>query len=82
MVEEADLGDIGDFLSGLTGDITSAYKTFNQPSNVPVPGSQADGRPDLHVTGGAVKTQTDFSTLLLVAAVAALGVAFVMAVRK
>ena len=50
-----DLGDVGSFLSGITNDVTSAFKTFNAPTSTPLPGAAVPGRPGyVYGAGGAI----------------------------
>lgn len=96
-----DLGGISNFLNTITADVTSAYKTFTSPSQVPIPGSQVPGRPGFvygfggsiqpvnPATGGllppvnsGVGGTPTMTTIILVAALGLLGLAFLLSIRK
>ena len=75
---------VGSFFGGITADVTTAYKTFNAPTGVQVPGtptSPATGLPKAS-SSGLFETGASMSTILLGLAVAILGIAFFFSVRK
>jgi len=78
----AGLGDIGDFIEGLTRDFASAFKAVKSPSSIPVSGVPTTrpetGMPTAQFARGGFST----STLLLVGAVLVLGTAFFFSTRK